>query len=486
MNMWLSVRLTQLPLEVFETPLAEKRSPFAVIENNRILCCNQSAHQQGVKLGQSITTAYALCDHIKLFERNTSLEKQRLNDLALLLYQFSPATCIENDNLFLIEVGHSLALYSNLEKLLTLLIQELDSELISYQLGLGETPKSAELSSYLATQKLMSFWQSKVQSINTIELHQALNQLPLVLMNIPSTTISKIQSVGITTLGQLKKLPMSAITKRFGKNVSDYLLMLNGKLPDPKDYFVPTESFEQKLEFINVVHHREGLLFPIKRLLKTLCRFLTIKQKNSQCLHWQLFDSEKNSIGFDVLIADSNIDERIFFELSQLNLERYTLHAPIEAISLEVAQLNDLSSRTEELFESSDTFENKTNFINKIRAKLGNDSCSMLQTKTEHLPEYSFELNDEFSVETIQRDEVNNLTKPSWLLEKPCKIQHSLNRLIWQGELKIISHQERVTNYWWQKKVARDYYLAEHDNGIIYWVYFEKLNKQWFIHGIYS
>jgi len=279
---------------------------------------------------------------------------------------------------------------------------------------------------------------------------------------------------------------MSSITKRFGKNTSDYLLKLSGELADPKDYYVPDDFFEQKLDFINVVHHREGLLFPIKRLLKTLCRFLTIKQKNSQCLHWMLFDSEKNSIGFDVLIADSQIDEHVFFDLTQLNLERYTLHAPIEAISLKVVQLVDLSTRNEELFESNDAFENKTNFINKIRAKLGSESCAMLHEKTEHLPELSFELQDNFTGGNLQNESKDNLTKPSWLLEKPCKIQYNLNRLIWQGELKIISHQERITNYWWQKKVARDYFLAEHDNGIIYWVFFEKLKKQWFVHGIYS
>lgn len=83
--MWLSVRLAQLPLEVVEPGLSEQNIPLAVIDNNQILCCNQSAHIQGIKSNQSITTAYALCDEIKLVERNFALEKQRLNDLALLL-----------------------------------------------------------------------------------------------------------------------------------------------------------------------------------------------------------------------------------------------------------------------------------------------------------------------------------------------------------------------------------------------------------------
>ncbi len=52
--------------------------------------------------------------------------------------------------------------------------------------------------------------------------------------------------------------------------------------------------------------------------------------------------------------------------------------------------------------------------------------------------------------------------------------------------MQIISSVERVAANWWDQKVARDYYVAEHDNGSLYWVFFDKLQQQWFLQGIYG
>ncbi|MCF6193189.1 MAG: hypothetical protein L3J46_02515 [Kangiellaceae bacterium] len=276
-------------------------------------------------------------------------------------------------------------------------------------------------------------------------------------------------------------------------------------------YFVKEtgESFYEKIEFIDVVHHRQGLLFPIKRLLRNLCRFLSVKQKNTQSLHWQLFDGEKNRIGFDVLISDSQISLQIYLELTLLNLEGYTLHAPIEAISLTADKLSELIGETKNLFEQSETFREDISFVNKIRAKLGNSSCKKLQQTNEHLPELSTQQNIEIhSVDTkmnkgmpsnisdiyvlpthkpVNRNSTSRSnTSPSWLFKKPQLIQLDRDRLIWCGELKIISHKERIVSNWWKEESVRDYFLAEHDKGIIYWIFFERVHKQWFVHGIYS
>ncbi|TQV85848.1 Y-family DNA polymerase [Aliikangiella coralliicola] len=506
--MWLSIRLPLLPLETLckSVPLSEKnhtsqtQKPQAVIEDNLIFCANQAACEKGIKISQTIASAFTFCDSIQLFERNQSQEQQQLNNLALLLYSFSPSVAIEENAILLVEIVHSLKLFHGLENLLSSLKETLDKESISYRLAIGHTPKSAEILSFMPLDYSLKVWQNKQQKIVFSELEQRLSDLPVELMNISPKAIAQIQSIGAKKLGELTKLPEKSIRKRFGEEVSHYLLKLYNKLPDPKDYFIPPENFLQRLEFIDVIHHRQGLLFPIKRLIKDLCRFLTVKQKNCQCLHWELFDSEKNMIGFDVLIADSRINDKVYVELTQLHLEHYTLHAPIEAISLTVNKMHELNAQNKQLFEDSGDFKQTTTFINKIQAKLGNDSCYQLQQKSEHIPELASCQVAEISNASYQVEKIpnniekvqnnisieNNLPRPSWLLEKPEKIRFNQRKLLWHGELKIISSQERITNYWWKKKVARDYFLAEHDNGTIYWVFYDLLRKQWFLHGVYS
>jgi protein ImuB len=525
--MWLSIRLPQLPLESLCLPAADSAASSgktlalhqqfadpakaqAVVENNRVICLNAFARQQGIRVGQTLTSAYALCDDIQLFARHPAQELQKLTSLATVIYHYSPNVVIDDRGLLLIEIARSLKLYQGLEKLIALLGEDLKQEQVEFQLAIGHTATSAEILSYQDLDYSLSCWQSPRQTIDTNLLSSRIAELPVELIDLSPKVIEKIRSVGLTHIGELQALPCSAIRKRFGKALSDYLLKLHGQLADPRDYFMPAETFYQKLDFIDVIQNRQGLLFPIKRLTQALCRFLTVKQKNCQCLRWELFDSDKNVIGFDVLLTESLINDKVYIELTQLNLERYSLHAPIEAIALTANKLNDLIAINQQLFEQAADFKQSTAFINKIRARLGNGSCYTLEQKAEHVPELAcrqvadikandyaisryqnLQPGDQVSVDQLSFDEnlsVDNqtLTRPSWLLEQPQRIHFNQTKLIWQGELKIVSAQERITSYWWKKKVARDYYLAEHDDGTLYWVFYDQLRQQWFLHGVYS
>ncbi|MCW9017899.1 MAG: DNA polymerase Y family protein, partial [Kangiellaceae bacterium] len=498
----------------------EKLSPAcAIIEDNLVYCLNQEAHQRGVRIGQNVTSAFAFCDHLQLIERNKYQEAQQLQNLAILLYQVSSSIKIQQpqwrENLSIqqallsLEIGRSLQLYRGINNLIDVVSLLLIEEPVEFQLGIGHSEKSARLLSHYPLA-------SSLQSIPSIEakeldnnpqakidfelVNKQLEKIPVELMEIDYKSIEKIQSVGFKTIGELAHLPESAIRKRFGVDTYRYLMQLFAKLADPEDYFVPPESFYQKVEFIDVVHHRQGLLFPIKRLTQQLCQFLRLKQKSCQSLYWELFDSEKNTIGFEILISESLIDSKVYIELTQLNLERYTLHAPIEAIALTANKLNELTSESKSLFEDSGDFKQDNHFIHKIRAKLGNNSCYQIAQRQEHVPElassYSMEINDSRLVQEASHHkyislslalDINQQTsRPAWLFEKPKPIQFNQRKLLWKGELQIISSQEKITSYWWKKNVARDYFLAEHQDGTIYWVFFDQEKRQWFLHGIYG
>ena len=512
--MWLAIHLPQLPLETLlfdtqeshqlESDITDSHKPQAVIENNLVICVNQSAYQYGVKISQSLTSAYALCDDIQLLERNLAQEKQQLRNLALAIYHYSPNIAIEEKGWLVIEIARSLKLYNGLNNLVSSIEHELQQQGLTFRLAIGHTPKSAQLLSYRPLSQSMACWQQEKQTIDIALLETKLATMSVELLDIPEKMVDKIHSVGIQTLSELIILPERSLRKRFGEVTSRYLLQVYAKLPEPKNYFTPAETFYEKLEFVDVVHHREGLLFPIKRLVKNLCRFLIVKQKNCQSLRWELWDSEKNVIGFDVLISDSRISEKVYIELTQLNLERYSLHAPIESIALTANRLLELNGQSQSLFETDNDFKQSTHFINKIRAKLGNESCYRLQQKNEHVPELAchqvtdieapgYAANDYSSLNVGDQLDIidehadsHSLIRPSWLLEKPKPIHFNQRKLIWQGELQIISAQERITSYWWKKKIARDYFLAEHENGTLYWVFYDQVRRQWFLHGIYS
>ncbi len=533
--MWLSVRLPQLPLEsvLLQQQVSEgakkidrqtnkKIPPYAIIDANQVCCINESAYQEGVRLGQNATSAFALCDRLKIIERNIYHEKQLLQNLALILYEISSSIQINapifnnkqkaQDAILVIEVGRSLKLYQGITGVIEAVSLRLDNENINYQLGIGHSEKAARLLSLFSLKKsyeLIVEDQSSIELVDTKKLDTFLYQLPVELVELEHKAIEKILSVGIKTIGKLDKLGAKIINQRFGQETNQYLMQLFNRLPSPIDFYYPPENFYYKMNFLEVIHHQQGLVYPIKYLSQKLTQFLRLKQKNCQSILWELFDTEQNVVGFEVLISESQICERVYTELTQLNLARYTLHAPIEAMALTASQLVNLDSESKCLFGQSENFKSSTHFINKIRAKLGNDSCYQISYQSNHVPELASSHVEANSLQQVKSSkslghssiEELNLSsytsaslaldinqqpdRPTWLMEKPKPIRYNQRKLIWQGELQIISSQEKVTNYWWRKSIARDYFLAEHDDGTIYWVFYDLFKKQWFLHGVY-
>ncbi len=509
--MWLSVYLPLLPLEALDLYQENQHqlitSSIAVVKNNIIICVNPQASSEGIKINQSLTKAYTINPEIKILKCNQQQEQQYLNQLALLIYNYSPNITVEIEGFFLVEISRSLKLFGSLEQLLSSLTRVLSNKKITFQVTTGETPESAKLFS-IETAGITITNQTSIQRMKQNETvdnkMEKLHYLPITLLQLPEKSIEQILSVGIRKIGELAKLPDKAIRQRFGKTVSLYLKKLYGKFPDPREYFYPEDCFFQKLEFIDVIYHRQGLLFPIKRLIDHLCHFLRVKQKHCQSLHWELSDSEKNTIHFDVQLSENQISLKTGVELTQLNLERYTLHAPIEAISLTATQLSELNINNQQLFEQQNNFIQETVFIDKIKARLGVKSCYHLQQKMEQAPELASQkithtppaniYSNKIASNTDKREEHqknnaihrHNTCRPSWLFKAPKPIHFNQGKFLWHGELKIISSQERITQHWWKKKIARDYFIAEHDNGTLYWMFFDHIEQHWYLHGIFS
>lgn len=506
--MWLSIRLPQLPLEALQAEssqmLAEQAQ--AVIEENRILCVNQLAYQQGVQIGQTVTNAFALCETIQLQQRKPQQEQQLLKNIAILVYPISSSVIVEPQGMLILEIARSLRLYGGLNSLLNRVTEILDDELINYQLALGHSPTSAEILSFMPL-TYSSKAISDDDSIDTKQLEKLLARLSVESMLLEEKTIRQFQSVGFKNIGELKCLPPSSFQKRFGKKALGYLLKLFNQQADPRDYFKPEENFYQYLEFNEVIHHCQGLLFPIKRLLKSLVNFLHLQQKNAQCLEWKLFDSGKSTLIFKVVFSNSYISLKNYLELTQLSLEHQQLKEPIQAISLTAENLNSLEVETQALFDQKGAFKNNSHFINKIRAKLGSNSCLQLTKESSHLPELASVVSagtpetsakrtlkitakkshiKETQKKATHKESLNHKHLPTWLLNNPKPIRYIEKRLLFNGELKIISSPQKIANNWWSSSAARAYYIAEHEDGLLYWIYFDQLKKLWFLHGVYG
>ena len=114
--LWLALYLPQLPIEVF-TRARQQAGALVVVESlagrEQISRCNAAAQAYGVRPGQALPAALALCADLAVQRRDRERERRALEELAAWAYQFSARISFE-PSLLLLEVGASRRLFGGL------------------------------------------------------------------------------------------------------------------------------------------------------------------------------------------------------------------------------------------------------------------------------------------------------------------------------------------------------------------------------------
>ncbi|PRE40270.1 DNA polymerase, partial [Burkholderia multivorans] len=80
-----------------------------------------------------------------------------------------------------------------------------------------------------------------------------------------------------------------------------------------------------------------------------------------------------------------------------------------------------------------------------------------------------------------------------WLLAKPVPLLTRQHRPFYGTPLRMVSPGERIEGGWQDgQTVTRDYFVAEDDNGICYWIFKERptasdeSDSRYFLHGLFG
>jgi protein ImuB len=63
------------------------------------------------------------------------------------------------------------------------------------------------------------------------------------------------------------------------------------------------------------------------------------------------------------------------------------------------------------------------------------------------------------------------------------------DRPIYYGPLQLLRGPERIESGWWDHlRIARDYFVAQDQQAVRYWIYRERDTEQarWFLHGLFA
>ncbi len=478
MALWLCLDFPALALEVFQRNGADSL-PHVIIEDGRVLTANRTAIRSGIQSGMPTTAARALVPSLHCRDRDSAAEGRALRRLAGWALQFTHQVCLQPPHGLLLEIGGSLRYFGGL----TAVYRDIQTQVA--ELGytgipaVAPTPMGAWLLAHGGQAATVTAFE---------DIDNALAALPVTVLPIPSRQLEELSDLGCHTVGDCLALPREGLARRFGHHLIRHLDRARGRLPDPRRAWQPPPRYNAQITLAQETREIDSLLVAIERLLLELCGYLRGLESGVQRLQLRFDHQPRGATAVTVgLLAPSREPDHLL-ALVRNRLEYISLEAEAHGIALIARDIRPLTPENGTLLPvpAASTGTAWQPLIERLCARLGEQTIHGLHPRAEHRPEYAWDYTAPGESSTTPAESTPE--RPLWLLRPPRRLATAEEQPLWHGPLTMERGPERIETGWWDgDDVARDYYIACNDHGERLWIYRERRTPQaWFLHGLFA
>lgn len=477
----------------------------------------------------------------RTYPREPQSEQTQLKQLCDNLYNVTPYIQLHSvrnlDELeefgILLEVSRCLRLFKGLPAIVKHVQQILENAGHQFCMAQAHTANAAWLLTYRKQSHLLAN-ESETQQITPVNAHDVakqLSELPLDIIYEHKKSVSKLRKSGFfyfsDVLKQIHSAAQQTLTQRFGQAFSSYLqdtLALSNSQQDafsqttlfnkPKQLYQPELRFNDSIQFDYPIENCEQLQHPMQELLQRLSDHLVTQQQQTQAICWSMYDIYQNKDSLAVYLERLHRDIQLALELSMIQLEAKTLAFAVDTLELHCEHTLPVSYEQHSIAEgdaeytpalapsdaTAEPSQSQRNALAitaaKLTARLGEQALFTLSEKDSHIPELSFSKKNfkahqqsAKSTPAKHSDPSNaslSTDRPSWIFNTPYSIGTRQNTLYWKGRLELLQGPERIEGLWWKKPTARDYFVAQRDDDVRLWVFFDYHKDEWFVHGVFA
>ncbi len=325
----------------------------------------------------------------------------------------------------------------------------------------------------------------------------AASAVPLARLDIDPKLRDSLARLGVTTLGQMVRLPGGGILERFGRDAHRLYQLAAGERWDPLVPMAPPEAPDEHVVLDDDEHDVERLVFFLKGAIDRLLDRLAARGRALTALHVEL--TLRHAVGKTELRADCikpaapTLDGRALLRLVHLRLTGMPPIAPVNAARV---WADDVAATREQLamFASKPRRDLRAanEAIARVRAELGDDAVVRAVLREGHLPEASFgwerlaQVQQAVPTPRLVRPLVRRLyAKPQLLPPQARQVRDDgwLLSGLEHGAVVRILGPYIVSGGWWQQELHREYHFAELRRGDCLWVFYDRNRRRWFCQG---
>jgi protein ImuB len=475
--LWACLHFPDLPLRaVFDD--SEQSQRCAVVDGPRqrqhVVMANASARDAGVRAGQPLAAARAVCANVQSRARDLAAEKRLLDTLAAWAYKFSSQVSIAEPNALLIEVGASLNLFGGwpvLEKRIRESLAQID---FKPSLAVAPIPAAARVLARHGD----DYFIDKPDPLIT-----ALGYVPIAYSGLSDDATALLHNVGLRTLREVFALPRPELTRRLGPKQLDLLDRMRGLKSDLLTLYEPPPFFNHRVELEDRVEAWPPLLFPLRRLCGELSLFLTARDGGVQHYEIVLDHEDRNVTRVRIELLTPQRESKALYDLARSRLEHAKLASPVCGIAVLAKDLPELRPRHKDLFEPRrEQGLDWPSLIERLRSHLGDDAVRGLAHVADHRPERAWSFGEP-ALATSKRAAASLARlspRPLWLLRQPICLR--------TASTQVVAGPERIESGWWDgADMRRDYYVVRTGEGQRAWAFLASgSNDGWTLHGWFA
>ena len=487
---WVALLLPRLPVDLLTRAQWHEPRPIAVVADRRILACDGLAGEAGVRAGQKLSAALALCPPLVWRDRDMAAEKAALADLAGWASRFTSQVALAQPQALLLELGGSVRLFGGLAPLLRSIVDGLADLGFHGRWGIAPTPQGALLLARSAFPDVDRIAQDRTA------LRQRLIRLPVAVLEAAQGCLTTLEGIGARVVADLLALPRDGLNRRFGATLLDEIDRALGVKPDPRLAFVPPSRFETRMELAYPTASDDALLFVFKRLFDQLEGVLRARRAGTSTLMLTLrLDHVAIPLVLTLSLLRPADESKHFCLLLRERLARTQLAAPVEHITVTVERMVPLYERPLSLLpDDPQQSDDLPRLLERLNARLGDEALRCLRMVPDHRPERAsqtpplhYASGPRKAAEPITEEPEILNPRPFWLLTAPQPLREVSAVPHLDGPLTLLAGPERIESGWWDADAARDYFVAATDRLERVWVFRErKPAGGWFLHGYFA
>jgi protein ImuB len=470
---------------------------------NRLVAVNAKAEAAGLRPGMLLTDATAIAPDLRAVAQDLRGEKEHLRRLALGCRRYTPWTSPDEPDGLRLDISGCAHLFGGEGALMHGLDKRLTEAGFACRLAIADTPGAAWA--------MARFGKEPLAIIPPGEQRKHLAALSVRGLRIAGDKATALEHLGLKTIGQLADMPRPQLRARFGADLCVRLDQAFGTQREAVHSLPYDTVYRERIDFAEPVSTLRAIEWVIAEMTRRLTPRLREDGKGARKFSLTLFDTQGESTDVDLALARPSHDAdhivRLFRErLSSLE-GRFTRDVAFDGAALLATRLETLAALQTSLVERAGDRaafgEELSVLLDRLRARLGDDTVRRLAFRESHVPERAAG-SAPLMGPASPRLRPLPAARPLLLLPRPEDItamaelpDYPPRHFNWRGvRYRVIKAEgpEQIEMEWWRERdrsaPLRDYYAVEVETGQRFWVFREgtytesKAAPRWFMHGL--